>query len=459
MRYPARFAFLHQQCTCGHKRYTCVHCGMSAPKPLAEDAVRRRALEEAYRAQVRRDLPRNFGANLAHGMLGLTGFRLVTAPTFVPAYIYLLSSSKIAVGLALASQFIGMALSSIWGATLIEHRRKVMPVVFSIGWLMRAQIFGLALSAYLLEGWWALVAACLFLALFGFFNGVQSVAFAYLMSKVIPVDRRGSLTGLRNFFGGLIAAGVAYLGGKYLVGTNAFGNGYASTFMAAFILTSIGISALAFVREPESPWVRTRAGLLQRLRQVPALLRDDVHYARFFQARALAALGTAALPFYAIYAGRTISLSGTMLGYLSLAFLLTQTISNLAWGAIADRRGYRLVFLISLGLWLVSTAGLMLAHSPALVVLAFCGLGAGFGGYFVAAQNLVLEFGANHDRPMLIAVSDTASHLMMSIGPVLGGLIAEGFDFAYVFVVAIAVKAVAMMMVLRIDEPRYRREH
>lgn len=427
---------------------------MSGRERLADDAAARVELEQTFRAEVRKHLGRNVGASLAHGMLGLTGFRLVTAPTFVPAYIYLLSASKLAVGLALASQFIGMALSSIWGATLIEHRRKVLPVVFSIGWLMRAQILGLALSAWLLDGGWALAAACLFLALFGLFNGVQSVAFAYLMSKVIPVDRRGSLTGLRNFFGGLIAAAVAWLGGHYLVGGNAFGNGYASTFMAAFILTSIGISALSFVREPASPWVRPRARLRERLRQVPALLRADPHYRRFFHARALAALGTAALPFYAIYAGRGSGLSGEMLGYLSLAFLLAQTISNLAWGRIADRRGYKQVFLLSLGLWTAATGALLLAESTGWIMLAFCGLGAGFGGYYVASQNLVLEFGSSQDRPMLIAVSDTASHLMMAAGPILGGLAAEGVDFGWVFGAAMLLKCAALAMVWQMEEPR-----
>jgi MFS family permease len=429
---------------------------MSAQPLTAAVCAERHAAERAFRSQVERDLRRNFGANLVHGMLGLTGFRLVTAPTFVPGYIYLLSGSRMAVGMALASQFIGMALSSIWGATMIEHRRRVMPVVYGVGWLMRAQVLGLALSAYFLSGHSALVAACVFLALFGFFNGMQSVTFSFLMSKVIPAEKRGQLTGMRNFLGGLIASGVAYLGGKYLVGYNAFGNGYATTFMMAFVLTSIGISALTFVREPESPQVRDRAGLAARLREIPALLRGDVHYARFFFARALAALGTAAMPFYTLYAGKTVSLSGAMIGYLSLAFLLAQTLSNLAWGALADRHGYRQVFLWSLALWVASAVFLMLAHQPATIILAFCGLGAGFGGYFVAAQNFVLEFGSARERPMRIAVSDTASHLMMVVGPLLGGALAQGFDYGYLFVAAIAVKALAMLAILRVEEPRRR---
>ena len=39
----------------------------------------------AFEAQIERDLPRNYTAHLLHGMLGMTGFRLVFAPTFVPA--------------------------------------------------------------------------------------------------------------------------------------------------------------------------------------------------------------------------------------------------------------------------------------------------------------------------------------------------------------------------------------
>lgn len=413
--------------------------------------------ERAYHCQVQRDLPRNFGAHLAHGMLGLTGFRLMHAPTFVPAYVFALSESKMAVGLALGAQFLGMALSSIWGATLIEHRDRVMRVVYSVGWLMRLQIFFLAISAFVLSGQWALIAACVFLALFGFFGGMQGVVFNVLMSKVIPVNRRGRLIGLRNFLGGLIASGVAYLGGEYLVGTNAFGNGYAATFMLAFILTSIGISALSFVREPPALKVRAKPSrFMQRLADIPAMLRVDPDYRRFFYARALAALGTSAVPFYILYVGKYVSLSGATLGYFSLAFLLSQTVSNLVWGKIADASGYRRVFLLSVGLWCSATALLIAGASLPVFLVAFCGLGAGFGGYQVASQNFVLEFGKPDELPMLIAVSDTASHLMMALGPLLGGLIATHYDYRHIFWLALVFKLLAVAMVWRIEEPRQR---
>jgi len=413
--------------------------------------------EAEYHAQVERNLPRNFTANLAHGMLGLTGFRLMYAPTFVPAYVFSLSGSKVAVGLALGAQFIGMAMSSIWGATLIEHRDLVMKMVVSVGWLVRIQIFGLALSAFLLSGHWALVTACIFLMLFGFFSGMQGVAFNVLMSKVIPVTQRGKLVGMRNFLGGLTASGVAYLGGQYLVGLNAFGNGYASTFMLSFILTSAGISALAFVREPPSLSVRpSPSRLRERLADIPAMLRADPNYRRLFFARGLGALGTAAIPFYILYVGKFLSLSGGTLGYFSLAFLLPQTISNLIWGKIADASGYRRVFLLSVGLWCLSTVLLIFGTSLPLFLIAFCGLGSGLAGYQVASQNFVLEFGKPHELPMLIAVSDTASHIMMVVGPLMGGIIATQLDYVDVFWLAIGFKFIAILTVWRIQEPRRR---
>jgi MFS family permease len=422
----------------------------SGPEPAPPVA----RADAAHHDQVGRDLPRNYAANLVHGFLGVTGFRLITAPTFVPAYLYLLSGSSLTVGMALAGQSLGMALSSIWSATLIEHRRRVMPLVFGVGWLMRAQVLGLALSGFLLEGDAALLSVCVFLALFGFFWGMQAVSFNFVIAKVIPANRRGQLAGMRNFLGGLSASALAYLGGKYLVEPNAFGNGYASTFMVAFILTSVGISALSFLREPESLAVRAASSLAQRLRDVPGMLRADRQFTRFFVARALAAFGMAAAPFYAIYAGKFVDLSGAILGYLSLSFLLAQTASNLLWGRIADARGYRLVFLLSVGLWMLSTLGLMFCTSLPMFVLAFCGLGAGLGGYQIASQNFVLEFGAHHELPMLIAVSDTASHLMMAIGPLLGGLLAHRFGFTLVFWIAIAVKAVAIGAIVRMRDPR-----
>ena len=51
------------------------------------------AREAAYEKFVWDNLKRNYLGNYLHGMLGMTGFRLVNAPTFLPAYLFAVSGS------------------------------------------------------------------------------------------------------------------------------------------------------------------------------------------------------------------------------------------------------------------------------------------------------------------------------------------------------------------------------
>jgi MFS family permease len=417
--------------------------------------------EVSYRTQVSDNLRRNYTAHLIHGLLGQTGFRLLNAPTFVPAYVFLLSGSDLAVGVARSLQAFGMFLSPILGATFIEHRRRVLPVGFVVGALMRVQVLGIALAGLLLPGdRWTLYAVWGFLGLFGFFLGMQAVIFNFLMSKVIPVERRGFLLGLRNFLAGITASAVAWAGGRYLVERNVLGNGYSVTFLLAFGLTTLGLLALLAVREPEPPRMRSPSRLLDRLRDLPELLRSDRSFTRYFIARALANMGRMAIPFYVLYAGNQIGLSGTNLAILTPCFLLANTLTNLLWGSIADRTGFRLVFLGSLGVWILSALLLMNSTQLAGFAVSFVALGAGFGGFMMSAQNLVLEFGAREDLPMRIAVANSAAELVGTVGPLLGGLLAAAGSYALVFWVAVAFQATAMVVVvLFVDEPRRRAQN
>lgn len=422
----------------------------SAPAAVADS-------EREYQAFIERNLKRNYLAHVFHGLLGQTGFRLVNAPTFLPAYVLLLSGSEFVVGLARSIQYLGMFLSPMIAANLIEHRRRVLPVGFLTGGLMRVQVLGLALAGLFLAPDRAVQAICFFLFFFGFFTGMQGVIFNYLMSKVIPVERRGRLMGLRNALAGITAAIVAYLGGELLVENNLLGDGYAATFLLAFALTSLGLAMLLLVREPQPPEVRPPSQLLDRFRELPALFREDRAYTYYFLCRALATMGRMATPFYIVFARDTIGLSGTTIGILSTAFVAANSVSNLGWGVMADRTGYRAVFVYTLVLWIASVTAMMVSDSLTGFTLAFVGIGAGMGGFQMAAQNMVLEFGSRADLPVRIAVANSAQEAVGAVGPLLGGLLAAFFSLDILFGLAIGFQIAAIALVLsRVDEPRHR---
>ena len=423
---------------------------------MSESLAARHA-EQRYEIFVRRNLTRNFFVLLVHGMLGQTGFRFINAPTFIPAYILMLSGgSNVAVGLALSLQGLGMMLTPMIGANLISHRRRVLPIGFMVGASMRTCVLLMGLAGlFLSENTTLIVVICL-MGLLGMFEGMQGVIFNFLMSKTIPVSRRGRLTGMRSFLAGIISALVAYIGGTFLIGEEPSMAGYSWTFILAFALTATGLMTLLALREPQPPTVRPPSSLWHQLREIPALLRSDPVFTRYFIARAIATMGRMAMPFYILYAGISIGLSGVTLGIVTFAFTMSGTVSNLIWGLIADARGFRLVFLLSCMLWIISSALLLVAPTFLLTVLVFVGIGAAHQGFENSSRNIVLEFGDRENRPTRIAIANTVAQIAGAIGPLLGGTMATLLGYESVFITAIFFLFVGAMMVrVYVPEPRH----
>ncbi|MGH7023715.1 MAG: MFS transporter [Caulobacteraceae bacterium] len=423
--------------------------------------------EAAYDRFVWRNLPRNFAAHFIHGMLGMTGFRLFNAPTFLPAYLHLLSGSDFIVGFGQSLQQLGGVVSPVLGATHVEHRKRVLPVAMLMGVAMRIQLLGVALAGFVLHGRALLIAVLAFLFLFGLFSGAQGVAFQLLLAKVIPISRRGRLQALRNVTGGAIAAGLAWFAGRYIIQRNLFGNGYGTTFLLAFVLTSLGLAALRLLmREPEPPTIRAKGRLVDRVREFPALLTQDRGFMFFMIAQTLATAARVATPFYILFAGRSMPLDGKNIGLLSLAFLGGDTMTNMGWGLAGDRFGFRSTFITAVVLWIVATALLMAAPNfgghggpdvRSLIFLAFFGLGAAQSGFLMSSQTMVLEFGARDDIPMRLALTNTAQGVMSSLGPLIGGLVAATLGYQPLFGISISFLAVSLFILLtQVEDPRFR---
>lgn len=432
---------------------------------MADAAPPSRAAREAqFAAEVEANLRRNMIANFTHGMLGMTGFRIIYAPTLLPAYLQLISGSAFIVGLGQALIQLGLVASPLWSAAALEHRKRILPAAIRYGTCMRLAVLGVAVSGYLLGGWMLVATTLLCLLALGLFNGMQRVAFQMVISKLIPTDRRGRLQGARNLMGGAVAAALSYVAGKYLIDANALGNGYATTFLFAFVLTSLGLAALQFgVVEPDAPAVRPETGVRERLRDVPALLADH-DYRWFMVAQALAMAGRIAAPFYILIAtsaaggsGSAMTLDGATIGLLSFAFLGADTLSNLAWGVMGDKAGYRATMIASLAITLAGLALLEFGTAPWMVVAAFAAFGIGSAGYGLSAQTMVLEFGDREDLPMRIALSTMVEGGVSALAPLAGGLILLWASSDLLLgAAAVLTFSAAMLLLLRVRDPRRR---
>ena len=416
------------------------------------------AREAAFESFVWDNLRRNYVGNFVHGMLGMTGFRLINAPTFMPAYLHLISGSNTVVGLGLALQQMGGIISPLVAGANMEHRTRIMPTAIVLGSLGRLAILGMALAGWFLKDQALTLTLLTFIFLFGIFMGAQRVAFSLLMAKVIPISLRGRLQAWRNAVGGLIAAILAYVSGKWLIGQNLFGNGYSTTFILAFLLTSAGLWFLQHqIREPEPPTIRPPVRLRDRLRDVPGLIAADRAYGWFLVVQMLATSARIATPFFILYVGQRMHVDGATLGLLSLAFLGADTVSNLAWGYLGDRTGFHLVLLLSIGGWILSTLLMITLHQPAAVFLAFFVLGAAQAGYMMASQTMILEFGHRDDLPMRIGISATAEGVTATLGPLVGGAVADLFGYDFVFGASLGLLLAALtLLFFAVRDPRAR---
>lgn len=401
------------------------------------------------------NLKRNFIANFIHGVLGMTGFRLMYAPTIIPAYLMLLTGSAAAVGLGSALLQLGATISPIASGSRIEHRSHILSYAIRVGSLMRLQILGMALAAWFLTGNTLLFVTLGLFLLLGFFTGAQRVAFQMLMSKLIPIRKRGRLQGYRNLAGGLIAAVLAWVAGNYFIAGNWLGNGYATTFLFAFLLTSAGLIVLkTMIREPAAPVSRPQMPMMERIKEFPVLLAER-GFRDFLIVQCFATAARVGAPFYTIYAGSLLGLDGALIGGLSFMFLGSDTIANVIWGPMGDRFGFRIVYI---GALLCSVAGvvtLMLAASAYPIYASFILLGFGTSGWMLAASTMVLEFGNTEDIPMRLGLVTTVEGIIAAIGPILAGIAVAFVGFEPLFAaVLMALAIAAALMIFKVRDPR-----
>ena len=411
-------------------------------------------MSSADRGRSRLDRRRNYAALLAHGLLGMTGFRLLQAPTFLPTYINLLTGANVAVGLASACQSLGMFVSPLLSAAIVEHRSHVKWATVLFGGLMRLQVLLLALLALFAPPSVAVFLVWPVLLMWGLSSGMQMVAFNLLFAKSVPVRRRGRLQGTRNLAAGasvvLLSVGAGWMLDRY-----GFPRGYGLTFLGAAVLATAGLAFMGLIREPAALDVHDAGlGLRARLRELPELLRSDRHFARFLSARLLTAAARGALPFYIVLVGERFGVSGVRLAGLTVTFTAAQSIGALGWGLLGDRSGYRAVFVLALGSWIVGSLVVLWAPVFPMAYVVFLFVGAGFSGVMLASQNLVLEFGRERDRPMRIAATHSLAEACGVAGFLTAGVISQVAPTGSVFLLAIILHLLAVRQLIRTEDPR-----
>ncbi|RMF04485.1 MAG: MFS transporter, partial [Chloroflexi bacterium] len=150
------------------------------------------------------------------------------------------------------------------------------------------------------------------------------------------------------------------------------------------------------------------------------------------------------------------------LGWMAMAFSLSQMIAAPFAGALADRYGRRPIVLVSLAAFALTNVGYLLAASTgAFIGVRFVG-GLLTAGLFPAAMAIVADIVPEDERGKWIGMVMGGYAVGMVFGPAIGGVLYDGWGFAAPFVtsagLALAALIFAALLVPETLPPRESRQ-
>lgn len=416
-----------------------------------------------------RHLRRNFSLGLLNGAF----FNLFTAlldPSLVLSwFVSQLTTSNFLIGLIVPIQHGGWFLPQLVVSSYLQRRQRKLPFYAYIAGV-RVTIWGLmTLAVFLIEDAAVLlVVFFILLAAYSLGSGLGGICFVDIVAKAIPPTRRGAFFGWRRFLGGLLALGGSLLV-KYILDERrglAFPDNYAVLFLLSFFTLCVALVCFILVVEPLEPVNKAKITLGKQFRRALDLPRRDKNYRRFLTMRLLLMAAEIATPFYIIYAKRALSVSVSMVGVYLTGATMAGFASTLLWGRISDRRGNKLLIILSssLGLFipLIAMSIVPLADllpglrefTSGLFALVFIVSGGSKAGAMMGNMNFLLEIAPADDRPIYIGLTNTILGIALLASSV-GGLIVDLVGFTVLFSLALAFYALALFLTLKLQEPRY----
>lgn len=150
--------------------------------------------------------------------------------------------------------------------------------------------------------------------------------------------------------------------------------------------------------------------------------------------------------------GLSLAAAGAVVGAPAVGLILTLIL----WGALADRRGERLVIAAGLGLAAVFLLGASRVHSVGLLDLALALAGAGGASVNAASGRVVLGWFAPHERGLAMGLRQTAQPLGVAIAAVTLPPLANHWSVGTALLLPAVLCLVVAVLVLLvvIDPPR-----
>jgi MFS family permease len=395
--------------------------------------------------------PQNFFLNSLNGMSTKLADQLASPGLVLPWFLDALGVPTSLIGLLSPIRRAGALLPQL----VVSGRIRQLPLRKWF-WMAGGAGFGIALilmipSALLLTPLSAGILVLFLLALGSIARGFSSVAFKDVLAKTIPQGNRGKLLALRATLGGILAL-IAGLLLRTRFSDQAVDSitpylviiGFAGGFWLGSVIF------VYFIHEKPGAVEESR-NILQELKAGLRVLRRVPGFRKFVATRGVLLSIELSLPFFALYARRSMDSNAGALGGFVAAASISSLISSPFWGRFADQTS-RYTMVLSAGM--AALGGVMILVLEAVdpipkniftLALPVVFLGLGIAGVRLGRKTYFVDGAPSGERPLYAAISNTISGMLILLGGAFG-LVADRYGIT-VLISILTILAVLGMIV------------
>lgn len=324
--------------------------------------------------------------------------------------------------------------------------KRVLPIIG--GYLNRSTWLVLAFLPFLFPAE-KRVAVVIFLASFRIIAANLGVpAWTALQAELIPRAIRGKYYANRNVVLNICAL-LATLAANFLLRLS-FPLNYRLMF---FIATLLGIAAtFIFSRIPFGELEQKKPSsesipYAQKLKSFVDGLREQKNFVSYCRSSLVWNFGVSlSSSLFAIYFVDVMGGQAGSWAIFAAVNLITQILIQRYWGRLADIYGQKSVMGFS-GIGATTLPLLWwIAPNNWFPVIIYVINGLAWGGYNLAAFNLLLEVTPDENRPLYVGVYNTLMGIATAVGPLAGGFAAEKFGLRPIFLVSFAIRIVGLVV-------------
>ena len=273
-------------------------------------------------------------------------------------------------------------------------------------------------------------------------------AWAALQADIIPRSIRGKYYANRNVVLNICAL-LATFAANRLLGLEFPGN-YQIIFVGAAILGITSTVLFIFIPFNSSgPKERTERDLSvgQQAKQFLTAVKKNRDFTNYTRSSFVWNFGVSfASSLFSVYFVQTLGGQPGSWAIITGASITTQILFQRYWGRLADMFGQKSVMSVT-GLGAVSLPILwFFAPKSWFPIIINLISGIAWGGYNLAAFNLLLEITPDENRSLYVGVYNTLMGLSTTAGPLIGGFAAEVLGLRTIFLISAALRGAGLLM-------------